>query len=73
MNNITMRSVTGSIDMEKKIGWWHTFAGLMVIVWIITWYGAIWIPNYTWQLFFTGVFSLILGLLSKMVGDEEER
>ena len=30
--------------------------------WVVTWFGAIWIPEYRIRLFFTGGFCLVLGL-----------
>lgn len=47
-----------------------TLANVLGAIWIATWYLAIWVDEYRWKLFFTGLFSLILGLL--IVAEKKE-
>ena len=39
-----------------------TFAGLMAIIWLFSWFASIWV--YHIQFFLTGTLALILGLLA---------
>lgn len=35
-------------------------ASLLAGIWLISWFLMIWIGDYRWQLFFTGLFAFIL-------------
>lgn len=48
----------------------HVQAEIYGWTWVITWLTAIWTEDYRPQLFFTGLFCLVLGML--IVGNTEE-
>lgn len=50
---------------------WDAWAGLFVILWIVSWFLAIWV--YHIQFFLTGLFCLFLGAAYQHLGEKEEK
>jgi len=42
----------------------NTLCGVLSIVWIVSWFAAIWIASYREQLFITGLFAIFLAVAS---------
>lgn len=47
--------------------------GILSFVWISTWFAAIWIEEYRIKLSFTGLFALILAMMSVHESDDKNK